>query len=385
MTLNRYRLQHLVKKNHKSAIRTHRLLKQPDRLFGLITIGNNLVNILASALATLIAIRIGGYDMIVPAIALLAFGMLVFSEVTPKTLGALRPEFLAFLSSWIYLPLLRIFYPVVWVINTLSGLLLRIFGVSRVNKFAVESLSKDELKSVLSEANQFLPARYQNMLVSILDLESATVADIMTHRNEIVGIDLEEAVEDIVEQLTSSPHTCLPVFKKNIDRVVGFLHIRTVLSQINQPDFDKQNITNSLIKPFFVPSSTSIHKQIQVFKNEKLRMGLVVDEYGDVLGLITLDDLLQELVGELVLEEPDIKMQKDGSYLVDAGVTIRELNRVTYWELPTEGPKTLNGLIVEYMETIPESGTSIKLYGHVIEIIKRDENAVKLVKASPIQ
>lgn len=383
MTLNRYRLQHLVKKNHKGAIKTLKLLKKPDRLIGLILLGNNFVNILASALTTLIAIRIGGDNAIAPAIALLTIGMLIFSEVTPKTLGTLRPEFLAFLSSWVYIPLLKVFYPVVWAINIISSLLLRIFGINGTRLRTIDSLNKDELKSIVSEANHLMPARYQNMLLSILDLESASVADIMTHRNDIIGIDLEDSIEDIVKQLQNSPHTRLPVYKKNIDRVIGFLHLRTILSQISHPDFDKHNITNSLSKPFFIPASTSIHKQMQIFKAEKLRTGLVVDEYGDVLGLVTLDDLLQEIVGELILEEPDIKMQKDGSYLVDASVTIRELNRVTQWELPTEGPKTLNGLIIEYMETIPEPGTSVKLHGHVMEIIKRDENTIKLVKFNP--
>lgn len=385
MTLNRYRLQHLVKKNHQGAIKAHQLLKKPDRLIGLILLGNNFVNILAASLTTLIAIRIGGDIAIVPATALLTLGMLVFSEVTPKTLGTLRPEFLAFLSSWVYIPLLKVFYPLVWTINSISNLLLRIFGIKTESerKRIVEALNKDELKSLVSENNQMMPARYQNMLLSILDLESASVADIMTHRNEIVGIDLEDAIEDIVAQLQNSPHTRLPVYKKNIDRVIGFLHLRNILSQISHPDFDKQSITNSLSKPFFIPASTSIHTQMQIFKAEKLRTGLVVDEYGDVLGLVTLDDLLQEIVGELVLEEPDIKMQKDGSYLVDASVTIRELNRITHWDLPTEGPKTLNGLVIEYMETIPEPGTSVKLHGHIIEIIKRDENTIKLIKFNP--
>lgn len=379
MTLNRYRLQHLVKKKHKSAIKAHKLLKRPDRLFGLILLGNNFVNILASSLATIIAIRIGGDEAIAAAIGLLTIVVLIFSEVTPKTLGTIKPEMLAFLSAWIYIPLLKIFYPIVWIVNLISSLILRIFGIN-TKKSITETMNKDELKSIVSDANHLMPARYQNMLLSILDLESASVEDIMTHRNDIVGIDLEEPIEDIIKELQNSPHTRLPVYKKNIDRVIGFLHIRAILSQLNQTAFDKQNIVESLSKPFFIPAGTSIHRQMQTFKAEKLRIGLVVDEYGDVLGLVTLDDLLQEIVGELIADESDIKMQKDGSYLVDASVSVRELNKVTHWDLPTEGPKTLNGLIIEYMETIPESGTSVKLHGHALEIIKCDENTVKLVK-----
>jgi len=320
--------------------------------------------------------------MIAPVTALLTIVVLIFSEVTPKTLGALKPEMLAFISAWIYVPLLKIFYPFVWVINSISAILLWLVGVNTKHG-KTETLDKDELKSIVSDAEHLLPARYQNMLLSILDLESASVEDIMTQRKDIVGIDLEDTIEDIIEQLQHCPHTRLPVYKKNIDRVIGFLHIRDVLSRLTDSSFDKQIITDSLIKPFFIPASTSIHKQIQIFKTEKLRMGLVVDEYGDVQGLVTLDDLLQEIVGELIIEESDIKMQKDGSYLVDASVTVRELNRVTHWDLPTEGPKTINGLIIEYMETIPDVGTSIKLHGHILEIIQRDENTVKRVRFAP--
>ena len=382
MTLNRYRLQHLVKQKHRGAMKAHQLLKRPDRLLGLILLGNNFVNILASSIATLIAIRIGGDEAIAPATAILTIAVLIFSEVTPKTLAALKPETLAFISAWFYVPLLKVFYPIVWIVNVISNLLLRIVGVNP-KKAKKASLDKDELKSIVADTDHLLPARYQKMLLSILDLESASVEDIMTHRKEIVGIDLEDSIEDIAEQLRNSPHTRLPVYKKNIDRVIGFLHLRTVLSNLNHPDFDKQTIIESLAKPFFIPASTSIHKQMQIFKTEKLRIGLVVDEYGDVQGLLTLDDLLQEIVGELAAEAPDIKLQSDGGYLVDASVTVRELNRVTQWDLPTEGPKTLNGLIIEYMETIPEPGTSIKLHGHIIEIIQRDEHTVKLVRFHP--
>lgn len=379
MTLNRYRLQHLVKQKHRGAIKAHQLLKRPDRLLGLILLGNNFVNILASSIATIIAIRMGGNEAIAPATALLTIVVLIFSEVTPKTLAALKPETLAFISAWIYAPLLKIFYPIVWIVNVISNLLLRIVGVTPI-KAKKDSLDKNELKSIVANTDHLLPARYQHMLLSILDLESASVEDIMTHRKEIVGIDLEDSIEDITEQLRTSPHTRMPVYKKNIDRVIGFLHLRTILSSLNHPEFDKQMIIESLVKPFFIPASTSIHKQMQIFKTEKLRIGLVVDEYGDVQGLLTLDDLLQEIVGELVAEAPDIKQQSDGGYIVDASVTVRELNRVTHWDLPTEGPKTLNGLIIEYMETIPESGTSIKLHGHIVEITERDEHTVKSVR-----
>jgi Mg2+/Co2+ transporter CorB len=384
MTLNRYRLQHLVKQKHKGAIRASKLLQRPDRLMGLILLGNNFVNTLASSVATVIAIQMFGEESIAVAAAILTLILLIFSEVTPKTLAAVKPELIAFKAAHIYTPALKIFYPIVWFVSILTELLLRLFGVN-LAKNPKNSINKEELKSILADTDHLMPQKYQNMLMGILDLESATVEDVMTPRNEITGIDLEESIETIVQQIQHSPHTRLPVYKKSIDRVIGFLHLRIVLSQISHKDFDKQKITEHLIKPVFIPASTSLHKQMQNFKAEKLRIGLVVDEYGDVQGLVTLDDLLQEIVGELISDEIDVKKQTDGTYLVDASVTIRELNRITHWNLPTEGPKTLNGLIIEFMETIPKPGTSLKLCGYVIEILKSDEKTIKQVRFHPPQ
>lgn len=381
LTLNRYRLQYLSKQKHRGALKTLRLLKRPERLFGLILLCNNIVNILAASIGILIALRFGDDRYIIVAIAAVTIALLIVSEVTPKKYGSLRPDRLAYFSSWIYAPLLKLFYPIVWFVDSIANGLLRIFGISAKQPIE-DSINKDELKSLVSD-NHSMPARYQTMLMSILDLESTSVEDIMTHRKDIVGIDIEEPLENIIKDLQHSSHTRLPVYKKNIDRVIGILHIRDVLSQLTKPDFDKQVITDHLIKPFFIPANTSIYRQMQVFKSEKQRIGLVVDEYGDVQGLVTNDDFLQEIVGEFISEEADIKQQKDGSYLVDASVTVREFNRMTHWELPTEGPKTLNGLIVEYMETIPEPGTSIKLHGYALEILKCDENTVRLVKFHP--
>lgn len=384
MSLNRYRLRHLVKLRHPGAIKAHRLLQRPDRLLSLILLGNIFINNFAASLATVIAIKLYNDEESVIAIStvILTIVMLICSEVTPKTLAAIKPEQLAFPAAWIYTPLLKIFYPVVWFVNLFVHLLLRIVGVDG-KKSHHDTLNKDELKSIITEAESLMPVRYQKMLLGILELESATVEDIMTPRNEIVGVDLEDSIEDIIAQIKISPHTQLAVYKKSIDRVLGFLHLRKVLVLVNQDDFDKQSIINLLTKPSFIPESTPVHTQMLRFKSEKIRIGLVVDEYGDVQGLVTLDDLLQEIVGELITDDVTARKQSDGSYLVDATITVRELNRVMQWTLPTEGPKTLNGLIIEFMETIPESGTSIKLHGHPLEIIKRDEHTVKLVKFVP--
>jgi len=390
MTLNRYRLQHLVKQKHRGAIKAHRLLQRPDRLMGLILLGNNFVNIAASSLATIIAMRLiddgiltlSHEEVLLLSTMTLTLAVLIFSEVTPKTLAAIKPEILAYPAAWLYTPLLKILYPFVWLVNLISNLLLRIVGIN-VAQNTQDKLNTDELKSIVSDAENLMPARYQNMLLGILDLESASVEDIMTPRNEIIGLDLEDPIELIVENIQNSPHTRLPVYKKSIDRVIGFLHLRSLIPLINQEDFNKQSITDHLSKPFFVPESTPLHKQIHSFKAEQLRIGLVVDEYGDVQGLVTLDDLLQVIVGELVNEEPDVLEQNDGSYLADGSVTVRDLNRITQWSLPTEGPKTLNGLIIEYMETIPEAGVSVNLHGYRLEIIKSDKNTIKQVKFYP--
>ena len=384
MSLNRYRLRHLVKLKHPGAMKAHKLLQRPDNLLGLMLLGNIFINNFAASLATVIAIKLYTDDESVIAIStgVLTIVMLICSEVTPKTLAAIKPEPLAFPAAWIYTPLLKIFYPVVWFVNIFVRLLLRLAGVD-VNKSNHDSLNKEELKSIITEAESLMPVRYQKMLLGILDLESATVEDIMTPRNEIVGIDLEDSIEDIITQIKTSPHTQMAVYKKSIDRVVGFLHLRKVLVLVNQDNFDKQSIINLVTKPSFIPENTPVHTQMLRFKSEKIRIGLVVDEYGDVQGLVTLDDLLQEIVGELITDDVTARKQSDGSYLVDASITVRELNRVMQWSLPTEGPKTLNGLIIEFMETIPESGTGIKLHGHPLEILKRDEHTVKLVKFLP--
>lgn len=386
MTLNRYRLRHLVKLKHAGAIRANRLLQRPDRVLGLILLCNNFVNNFASSIATVIAIKLYADEesSVAIATALVTIVMLIFSEVTPKTLATIKPELLAFPSAWLYTGLLKIFYPIVWLVNGFSNGLLKLVRVDTSKSSHDEQLNKDELKSIISEAESVMPVRYQKMLLGILDLDSATVEDIMTPRNEIVGIDLELPIEQIILQIKNSPHTRLPVYKQNVDRVIGFLHLRKALVEIHHEDFDKQTIISLLTKPTFIPESTPVHTQMLHFKNEKIRIGLVVDEYGDVQGLVTLDDLLQEIVGELITDEENtIQKQNDGSYLVEASITVRELNRLMQWDLPTESAKTLNGLILDFMETIPNEGTSLRLHGHILEIVKRDENSVKLVKFLP--
>lgn len=379
MTLNRYRLKHLVQSGHKSAKLAHNLLQRPDRLLGLILLGNNFVNILASSLATIIAIRIAGQNAIGLAALLLTMIVLIFSEVAPKTFAALHPERLAFPAAWIYTPLLKLLYPLVWIVNITANLLLRLFGVNP-DKHDQANLNTEELKTVVSDAGTGLPERYRNMLVRILDMETATVEDIIEPRSEIVGLDLEDSTEVLNKQIRTSSYTRLPVYSKHLDRVIGVLDVRRTIPKLMNGTLSKKDIIELADKPYFIPEGTALHKQLADFRRHRIKMGFVVDEYGNTLGLVTLEALLQEIVGDITDESIEIVHQPDGSWLVDASITIRELNRILDILLPTEGPKTLNGLIMEVMETIPRPGTSLKIQGVPIEIIESTEHAVKRVR-----
>ncbi|PZN74739.1 MAG: magnesium/cobalt efflux protein [Candidatus Methylumidiphilus alinenensis] len=384
MALNRYRLLHRVKAGHPGAIRAQKLLRRPDRLIGLILLGNCFANILASSLTTVISLRLFGERGIAITAGVLTLAVLIFSEVAPKTLAARHPERLAFGSSWIIVPLMWLFYPVVWLVNMVANLLLRLLGFNPKGE-THSALSKEELRTVVAEAGAMIPERYQNMLLSVLDLESASVEDIMIPRNEIKAIDLDAALDEIVEQIKNSRHTRLPVYRKSIDKVFGLLHLRKILIRMTHSDFNKETIAKSLDKIHFIPENMPLHQLLLNFRRENSRFGLVIDEYGDVMGLVSLEDLLQEIVGEFTPDSFDIQKQKDGSYLVDASITLRELNRVTGWALPTEGPKTLNGLIIEYLENIPQPGTSLRLMDHHLEITKMEGNLIKQVLVNPRQ
>ena len=382
MALNRYRLLHRVKAGHPGAIRAQKLLRRPERLIGLILLGNCFANILASSLTTVISLRLFGERGIAITAGVLTLAVLIFSEVAPKTLAARHPERLAFGSSWIIVPLMWLFYPVVWLVNMVANLLLRLLGFNPKGE-THSALSKEELRTVVAEAGAMIPERYQNMLLSVLDLESASVEDIMIPRNEIKAIDLDAPLDEIVEQIKNSRHTRLPVYRKSIDKVFGLLHLRKILIRMIHSDFNKETIAKSLDKIHFILENMPLHQLLLNFRRENSRFGLVIDEYGDVMGLVSLEDLLQEIVGEFTPDSFDIQKQKDGSYLVDASITLRELNRVTGWALPTEGPKTLNGLIIEYLENIPQPGTSLRLMDHHLEITKMEGNLVKQVLVNP--
>jgi Mg2+/Co2+ transporter CorB len=386
MSINRYRLRHLVKNKHRGAILTYSLLKRPDRLIGLILLCNNFVNIAASVLSTIIAFRLMGETGIAIATGLLTLVLLIFGEVTPKTLAVMHPEKIAFPVAYILTPLLRLTYPIVWLTNGIANFLLKMFGVTP-QETAMQQLSRDELRTVVNEAGALIPRRHQRMLLNILDLENVTVEDIMIPRNEIVGIDLDSDIDEILRLLTTSQHTRLPIYRENIDHVLGIIHLRNALHMVAQQKLAKQSLQDIAREAYFVPEGTSLHTQLLNFQRQKRRIALVVDEYGDILGLVTLEDILEEIVGEFTTDTSstnrDVHPQEDGSFLVDGGANVRELNRMMEWELPTDGPKTLNGLIIEHMESIPEPGTSLLIAGYPVEIVQTSSNAVKTAKIYP--
>ncbi len=386
MAINRYRLRHLAAKKHRSALRVSELLKRPDRLIGVILLGNNFVNILASSIATVIAVDLMGEAGIAVAAALLTVVILIFSEVTPKTIAALHPEKVAFPASFIIQPLLKLLYPLVWLLNWAGNGLLKLFGISEQDKDG-QHLSPEELRTVVHEAGGMIPHRHQQMLLGILDLEKVTVEDIMVPRNEIVGIDLDAPLDKMTEQLATSQHTRLPLYCESIDNVVGIIHLRKVLRLFKHEEFSKELLKETAQEIYFIPEGTPLNTQLLNFQRHKRRIGLVVNEYGDIQGLVTFEDILEEIVGEFTTNPDalnlDIHPQEDGSFLVDGSVTVRELNRVMGWNLSTEGPKTLNGLILDYLEAIPEADTSLLLEGHPLEIVQMANKAIKTIKILP--
>jgi len=384
MSLNRYRLRHMVKNKNKGAIRASNLLAKPDRLIGTILTGNNLVNFAAAALATIISQRLwpDNPDLAVFVNTILfTLVVLIFAELTPKTLAAIHPEKVAFPASRILLVLQWLLTPFVWFVNTIANALLKLVRVD-VNA-TPDNLSTEELRTVVNEAGTMIPKRHQHMLISILDLEKMAVNDIMVPRNEVVAINLDDNIDVIVEQLCSTQHTRLPVYRGDINEVVGLLHTRNASRFLTNPNFNKSDILQECRDPYFIPESTPLHTQLFNFQKHQRRIALVVDEYGDVQGVCTLEDILEEIVGEFTtdtaaIENPDFKRLNDGSTLIDGTAYIRDINKALGWEFNITGPKTFSGLIVEYLETIPDGPACLTLEGKRIEILKVEDNMVKL-------
>ena len=382
MSLNRYRLRHRARSGVRAARLAEALLAKPDRLIGLILLGNNVVNIGAASLVTIIALRLGGPALVVGPI-ILTFVVLIFAEVAPKTLAALHPDRVATPAVYVYYPLLKVLYPLVWLTNLLANGVLRLFGVDQSGGQG-DALSHEELRTVVSEAGALISRRYRSMLTAILDLEKVTVDDVMVPHNEIVGIDLDDDMEQILEVIEASEHTRILVYQDNIDNTVGILHMRRLVRDATRAALDKEMLKELVREPYFVPEGTSLSVQLVQFQKRKSRLALVVDEYGDIQGMVTLEDILEEIVGEFTTDPADnpeaIRADGELAFIAEGGVNVRELNRQIGWSLPIDGPKTINGLVLEQLETIPEPGTRMQLGNYEIEILATDENMVREVR-----
>jgi Mg2+/Co2+ transporter CorB len=387
MAMNKYRLRHLANEGHRGARIAQKLLQKPDRLIGLILLGNNLVNILAASIATVVGIRLFGSSGIWIASMVMTVVVLIFAEVAPKTVAALHPERIAFPASYVLTILLKVLYPLVWLVNVLANFVLKPFKV-HTNADMIERLNREELRTLLKEGGM-IPDDHQRMLINILNLEEATVEDVMIPRQDIVGLDLNDAWDDILAQLTQTFFTRLPVFRESIDQVEGLLHIRTVIAKLAHGALTFDNLKRSVRKPYFIPEGTGLTQQLLEFQAKERRMGLVVDEYGDIQGLVTLDDILEEIVGEYTSDSRarsrHIRKLDDGTYLVDGIVTIRALNRKTGWDLPEEEASTLNGLLLEQLSDIPAGKTSIRIGRHIMTIVEIKDNVICKVIVMPNQ
>jgi len=386
MSLNRYRLKHLAEKGNRGAHLAQKLLERPDRLLGLILLGNNFVNILASAIATILALRHFGEAGIAIATGLLTFVVLIFAEVAPKTVAALYPERIAFPAAYVYTPLLKAIYPLVYTVNVMANALLKLVGI-HPEKVRVDGVSAEELRSVVMETSQLVPQKHQDMLLGILNLENATVDDIMVPRNEITAVDLDENWDDILEDITTCQRTRLPVYRSDINNIVGIIHIRRVINLLTRNELTLETFESQIREAYFIPEGTSLYQQLINFQKNKRRTALTVDEYGDIQGLVTFEDILEEVVGEFTTASPinnnSIIAQEDGSYLITGNMHIREINRSLNIQLPTDGPKTFNGLILEHLEAIPTTGTSLLIAHHPIEVTKTQNNAVQVARLMP--
>lgn len=385
MALNRYRLKHLAQSGHRAARIAHKLLERPDRVLGVILLGNNFANLAASAVTTIIALKIFGEASIAVATALLTITILIFAEVAPKTIAAMQPERVAFPAAYVLRFLLKVCYPIIWLINQIVNQMLRLLGVPLDKRG--DQISTEELRLAVMEAGTLIPKTHQAMLLGILDLEKITVEDVMVPRGQIQGIDFDDDWDDILAQLTRSRYTRLAIYRGSLENVIGMIHMRKVLNGLRENKLSRETLIQSMTEPYFIPEGTPLNTQLLNFKKTKRRIGFVVDEYGDIMGLVTLDEILEEIVGDFSTEAigkiEDIRPQADGSYLVKGGASIRDLNRKLGWELPSDGSRTINGLITEYLEDIPAPGTSLMLNGYQVDVMRTRGTAVEVARIRP--
>jgi len=386
MALNRYRLKHMVKQGHRGAKLAHALLAHTDRLLGVILLGNNLVNAAAATLVGLITIQLFGENKIALGIGTLAvtFLILVFAEITPKVIAATHAERFAFAVSYVLTPLLRVLYPVVWFVNLFVSALLAALRIKPPAGGEPQRLSAEELRSLVLEAGHYIPKKHRSILVNLFDLERITVEDVMTPRAQIEAVDLEAPMERLVEQLATSYHTRLLVYRNELGNIAGILHLRRVLALMREGELERDKLAELLSEPYFIPASTPLFAQLQYFQENRQRFALVVDEYGELQGLMTLEDIIEEIIGEFTTNAPAVASirawDKNDSALVEGASPLRELNRKLGLALPLDGPKTLNGLIVEHFQDIPEAGVSLKIADVPMEIVQTRDRVVRTVR-----
>ena len=387
MSLNRYRLKHLVKENNKGAIRADKLLKRPDRLLGVILIGNNFVNILAASLTTVLCLNLFGDSGVVIGSIVLTLIILVFAEITPKTFAALNSEKVALPASLVLKYLQKILRPLVLFVNFFSNFFMRLLGTKETT--INEDLSPEELKSVLENSGDLIPKKYQDMLISVLELDKVSVDEVMTQRSEVIGIDINQPIENILSNLQNNQKDFLPVYNESLDDLRGVIDLYGITSFLSNEDKSIESLIESLDEAYFIPENTPLSTQLFNFQKNKKTVAVIIDEYGSVKGLVTIKDVLEEIVGELATdidrETVEIMEQKDGSYLIDASIPLRELNKKLNWQLPINGAKTLNGLIIDQVETIPENNIKIEIENYAIETVLIRNNMIKIARVLQIK
>ncbi|MCA1923082.1 HlyC/CorC family transporter [Buttiauxella noackiae] len=389
MTLNRYKLRHLAKQGNRAAKRVEKLLRKPDRLISLVLIGNNLVNILASAIGTIVGMRLYGDAGVAIATGILTFVVLVFAEVLPKTIAALYPEKVAFPSSFLLGPLQILMMPLVWLLNVITRMLMRLMGIKNVSTVS-SALNKDELRTLVHESHSKISRRNQDMLLSVLDLEKISVDDIMVPRNEIVGININDDWKSIVRQLTHSPHGRIVLYRDTLDDAISMLRVREAYRLMTEKqEFTKETLLRASDEIYFVPEGTPLSVQLVKFQRNKKKVGLVVDEYGDIQGLVTVEDILEEIVGDFTTSmsptlAEEVTPQNDGSVIIEGGANVREINKAFNWTLPEDEARTVNGMLLEELQEIPAIDTRVRLSNYDIDILDVQDNMIKQVRVTPV-
>lgn len=386
MALNRLRLNHLVRKGNKSAKLTAKLLSHTDQLLGSILFGNTLLNAAAASLTGVIILRLfGANDLLLLAGTVgISVVLLVFSEILPKVIAASHPERVALPSSYLLSPLNKLFYPVVFFATAIVRGFLWLLRIKVQADQSKQKVSLEEVRMLVLEAEHFLPRKHQKMLLNLVDIERIAVNDVMIPRNQIEALDINTTMEVLREQLATCHHTILPVYENELDNIIGTLHVRRVLALLQREEFSVADLREVLQDAYFIPSDTSLLSQLQHFQERHLRLGLIVDEYGELLGLVTLENIMEEIVGDFTTQSPSrtgkFMRQLDGSMFVEGGTLLRDLNRKMGMHFPLDGAKTLNGLILEQLQDIPEAGTSLKICGYPIEIIQTQDRVVKVAR-----